>query len=108
MLDVKSPDTDEYLLGQITDVCRWYAGGPPSSQRQSTALTELAHLAAERPDLLARYAGQTLASHDTGPDAPACERAVHLCITAGADMTLIDHWSHESRPRGTTRPGQRP
>jgi hypothetical protein len=82
--------------------------GPPTSQRQATALTELAHLAAERTDLLARYAGQTLARQGTGPDAAACERAVHLCITAGADMTLIDRWSRESRPYGATGTGQRP
>jgi hypothetical protein len=43
MLDVKLPDTDEYLLSEITDFCRWYFGGSPTSQRQSTALSELAY-----------------------------------------------------------------
>lgn len=92
---MRKPGADEQMLAQIADVCRWYAaGGPPTAQRQAAALAELAHITAGRTDLLARYAGQSLASHDTGPDATVHERAAQLCITAGADMSLIDRWSH--------------
>lgn len=96
------------MLAQIADVCRWYAvGGPPTAQRQAAALAELAHITSARTDLLAQYAGQRLASRDTGPNATAYERAVQLCITAGADMSLIDHWSRRSRPHNARRTGQR-
>jgi hypothetical protein len=95
---VHAPDTDEQMLAQIAGVCRWYAaGGPPTAQRQAAALAELAHITARRTDLLARYAGQSLARHDTGPDATVHERAAQLCITAGADMSLIDRWSRQDR-----------
>jgi hypothetical protein len=94
---VQAPGTDDHLLSQIADVCRWYAaGGPPTAQRQAAALAELAQITAGRTDLLARYAGQSLARHDTGPDAAVHERAAQLCITAGADMSLIERWSRES------------
>lgn len=98
MTGVQAPDTDEEMLAQIADVCRWYAaGGPPTAQRQAAALAELAHITAGRTDLLARYAGQSLARHDTRPDVAMYERAAQLCITAGADMSLIGRWCHESR-----------
>jgi hypothetical protein len=85
---------DNYLLSQIADICRWYAvGGSPTAQRQAAAFAELAEITAGRTDLLARYAGQALAQHDTGPDAAMHERAAQLCIMAGADMSLIDRWS---------------
>ena len=79
---------------------RTYAAGtpqgarPPRNARQAAALAELAHITAGRTDLLARYAGQSLASYDaTAPDATTRERAAQLCIIAGADMSLIDRWS---------------
>jgi len=91
---MQEPGTDDQLLAQIADVCRWYAGGdPPTAQREAVALAELAHITAGRTDLLARYAGQSLARHDTGPESTAHERAAQLCITAGADMSLIERWS---------------
>ncbi|SRR5258708_3201785 len=97
------------MLAQIADVCRWYAvGDPPTAHRQAAALAELAHITAGRTGLLARYAGQSLAWHDTGADAAVHERAAQLCIIAGADMSLIDRWSGQSRPRNATRTGQRP
>ena len=97
---VRAPDADEQMLDQIEDVCRWYAAsGPPTARRQAAALAELAHITGGRTDLLARYAGQSLAGHGTEADASARERAAQLCITAGADMSLIDRWTRESRPR---------
>lgn len=98
------------MLGQIAEICHWYAAdGPPTARRQAAALAELAHVTAGRTDLLARYAGQSLASADTGPGAVVRERAAQLCITAGADMGLIDRWSRESRrdATGTGRPRRR-
>lgn len=67
--------------------------GVPIARREAAALAELAHITAGRTDLLARYAGQSLASHGTGLDATMHERAAQLCITAGADMNLIGRWS---------------
>ena len=97
---MRAPSGDDHLLSQIADMCRWYAvAGPPTAQRQASALAELAEITAGRTDLLARYAGQNLPQHGTGPDAAMYERAVQLCITAGADMSLIERWSRESRPR---------
>jgi hypothetical protein len=88
------PGADDHLLSQIADVCRWFAiGGQPTSQRQAAALAELAEITAGRTDLLARYAGHSLARHDAGPDAAMFECAVQLCIPAGADMRLIERWS---------------
>jgi hypothetical protein len=101
---VKVPGTDKQtqLLAQIADVCRWYAaGGPPTAQRQAAALAELAHITAGRTDLLARYAGQSLAGH-RGPDATVHERAIQLCITAGADMSLIERCSRDRLPHRAT------
>jgi hypothetical protein len=99
---------DEGILARIDEVCRWYAvQGPPSGRRQATALTELAYLADGRMELLARYAGETLARYGDGPDADACGRAVQLCITAGADMSLIERWSRESSRPGGARTGRR-
>lgn len=111
---MQEPGTDELLLAQIADVCRWYAaGGPPTARRQAVALAELAHITAGRTDLLARYAGQSLAMHDTRPDSTVPDNTVHeraaqLCITAGADMSLIDRWSRQSRSRNAARTGDRP
>lgn len=104
---VQAPGTDEQMLAQIADVCRWYAArGPPTAQRQAAALAELAYITAGRTDLLARYARQSLASrHDTGSDATVHERAAQLCIITGADMSLIDR---RSRRHNATRTGQRP
>ena len=90
------------MLAQIADVCRWYAAGcPPTAQRQAAALAELAHITGGRTDLLARYADQSLASQDIGTGYSVHERAAQLCITAGADMSLIDRWSRESRRNAT-------
>ena len=102
---VRAPETDEQMLAQIADVCRWYAvGGPPTGQREAAALAELAHITGGRTDLLARHAGQSLARHDAA-DKAARECAAQLCIIAGADMNLIERWRRESRPRRTrTRP----
>ena len=94
---MRAPGTDEQMLAQIADVCRWYAaGGPPTARRQAAALAELAHITGGRADLLARYAGQSLAWHHAGPDNIVNERVAQLCITAGADMNLIERWRSES------------
>ena len=108
MLTVRSEDSDEQRLAQIADVCRWYAcTGPPTAQRQMAALTELAHLTAGRTEFLARYAGQSLAEHDTADCEPFSQRAVQLCITAGADTDLIEHWRTRNRFGNGTGPGPR-
>lgn len=87
------------MLEQIADVCRWYAtGGPPTAQRQAVALAELAHITAGRTDLLARYAGLSLALHDIKPEDSVHLSAAQLCITAGADMNLIEGWRRECIP----------
>lgn len=104
--EMQASGGDEQALAQIADVCRWYAvGGPPTAQRQAAALAELAHITGGSTDLLARYAGQSLATHDAGADAAVHERAAQLCITAGADMNLIDRWSRENRHKKTISSG---
>ena len=104
---MREPDSDSQMLGQIADTCRWYAtAGPATAQRRATALTTLAQIAADRTDLLARHAGQSLAWHDTRPDDPAHETAAQLCIEAGADTALIEQWHHQYRPRGPARTNQ--
>src|SRR6202167_3915419 len=107
MAGMRAPDSDEQILGQIADTCRWYAtAGPPTAQRRATALTTLAQIAADRTDLLARHAGQSLAWHDTRPDDPAHETAAQLCIEAGAHTALIAQWHHQYPPRGPARATQ--
>jgi hypothetical protein len=92
---MQAPGDDDHKLTQIADTCRWYATeGPPTPQRQAAALAELAHITNGQTDLLARYAGQALSHH---APTPATDRAIQLCITAGADMTQISHWSHQTR-----------
>ena len=109
MTGMREPVSDERMLGHIADTCRWYAAaGPPTAQRRATALTTLAQITGGRTDLLARYAGQSLAWHDAQPDDPAHETAAQLCIDAGADMALIEQWHHQSRPRSGARTSQRP
>jgi hypothetical protein len=83
---------------------RYAVGGPPTAQRQAAALAELAEITAGRTDLLSRYAGQSLARQEAGPEAAVYERAVQLCITAGADMSLIESWSRKADR--TARSGQ--
>lgn len=106
---VQAHDEDDLVLSQIADTCRWFAdGGPPSAQRQAAALAELAHLTKGRTELLARFAGQSLVGQRDDTVAAARDRAVQLCITAGADMSLIERWSRESRrqaPRRDRRAG---
>jgi hypothetical protein len=109
MTGMREPGSDERMQGQIADTCRWYAAaGPPTAQRRATALTTLAQITAGRTDLLARYAGQSLAWHDAQPDDPANETAARLCIDADADMALIEQWHHLSRTRSAARTSQRP
>jgi hypothetical protein len=109
IVSMRESDSDERMLGQIADTCRWYAAaGPPTAQRPATALTTLAQITGGRTDLLARYAGQSLAWHDVRPDGPAHQTAAQLCIDAGADMALIEQWHHQYRPRSAARTGQRP
>jgi hypothetical protein len=104
MTSMRESDSDERMLGQIADTCRWYAAArPPAAQRRATALTTLAQISGGRTDLLARYAGQSLAWYDTQPDAPAHQTAAQLCIDAGADMSLIEQWHHQYRPRSGAR-----
>jgi hypothetical protein len=106
---MREPDGDEQRLIQIADTCRWYAvAGPPTQQRRTTALTTLAQITAGRTELLARYAGQSLAWHDIKPDDPMHETAAQLCIDAGADMSLIDQWHHQGRPRSVVRTSHSP
>lgn len=109
IVGVQAPATDDHVLAQIADVCRWYAvGGPPTGTRQAAALAELAHITGGRTDLLARYAGQSLAGHDTAPGNTVHERAAQLCIAAGADMDVIECWRRERRPRASPESGQSP
>jgi hypothetical protein len=106
---MREPESDDYRLGQIADTCRCYAAaGPPTQQRRATALTTLAQITAGRTELLARYAGRSLAWHDTRPEDPVHETAAQLCIDAGADMALIEQWHHQSSPRGPARTSHRP
>ncbi len=85
------------MLSQIADVFRWYAAGLPAAQRQAAALAELARITAGRTGLLARYAGQSLARHDTGPDAAVHERAAQLCITAHEPHRALEPRKRASR-----------
>ena len=89
---VRAPVSDEELLAQIDDICRWFAAsGPPAIQRQTAALVELKYIADGRSDLLTRYAGQCLRREGRGgPSAGMRERLAQLCIDAGADPGLID------------------
>ena len=104
-------DTDDHNAVRLTavvagqSVCRLLA--PRTAQRQAAALAELAHITAGRTDLLARYAGQSLSLHDIKPEDSVHLSAAQLCITAGADMDLIERWRHESHPAAEPESGRR-
>lgn len=70
-----------------------------SSGQEQAAVSELIEAAASRSDLLAQYAGLAVGFHEGDYDEPLYLRAAQLCISAGADISLIPRWIDEGRRR---------
>jgi hypothetical protein len=97
------PDEDRIRLARIAGVTSRHAsGGPMTGERQAAALAELAEVADGRVDLLAQHAGLGLGAHENDQDAEMYEQITQLCISAGADMAVIQTWVGEGRRRAAT------
>ena len=81
------PDPDRLRYAQI-------AGAASCS-----AVAELTGAAAGRADLLAECAGTALGFGEGGQDAARYRQIAELCIAAGADTSLIEHWIAIGRQR---------
>lgn len=91
---------DRILSVEIAGLVARYASVPRlTGPDRAGALTELAELAAERADLLARCAGLGVGAHEGDLDEERYLRAAQLCIEAGADTSLIPHWIDVGRQR---------
>src|SRR6516165_1968037 len=92
---------DRALLADITGVARRLARGHKlTGAEQQEAAAALSHVAQGRADLLAESAGLAIGAHEGGRDEARHLRAAHLCIEAGADLSLIPQWVEEGRRRG--------
>jgi hypothetical protein len=67
--------------------------------RRREAVIELAEIAAGWGDLLAEVAGVGVGFCAGSMDEAVQLRAAQLCIEAGADTGLIEHWIQEGRYR---------
>ena len=91
---------DRILSAEITGLVARYARLPRlTGPERTTALVELAELAAGRRDLLARCPGLGVGIHEGDLDEYSHLRAAQLCIEAGADTSPIPHWIDIGRQR---------
>jgi hypothetical protein len=93
---------DNIILAQISAVVRRAtATGVISNQARAAAVAELCQLARHRPDLLAQEAGLSLGFAEADRDLipGRGQMQAELCVLAGADPDLIQHWRHEGYSR---------
>lgn len=95
-----NPDLDRALAAQIAGVTARYAEGRQlTTGEEAMAIAELKQAAAGRGDLLAEHAGAALGFGEGRPDAARYRQVAELCITAGADLTLVKCWTEIARQR---------
>jgi len=93
-------EQDRLTLARIAGVIMRHARtGPMTGAQQAAALAELAEVANGRVDLLAEHAGVALAFQENDADPGLAQPVAQLCISAGADMALIEQWIGEGRRR---------
>ncbi len=93
-------EQDRLTLAQIAGVIMRHARtGSMTGAQQAAALAELAEVANGRVDLLAEHAGVALAFQENDADPGLAQRVAQLCISAGADIALIEQWIGEGSRR---------
>jgi hypothetical protein len=97
-----SPDPDRLRYAQITGTAARHAQAWLTAEQEAAAVAELTQAAAGRTDLLAECAGTALGFGEGGQDAARYRQIAELCIAAGADQTLIEHWITIGRERAAT------
>ena len=93
---------DRLIVARISGITSRYTGRHVLTEDdRAGALTELAEIAGDRPDLLAQHAGLCLGAAEGGLDllAPQYRLQAELAIAAGADETLIGRWREAGRQR---------
>ena|SRR5215472_18001186 len=88
---------DRVLLAQLTGVARHLVDKALDSDQWATAVENLRRLAGGRVDLLAELAGVSIGVSESHLDRDVCEQIAGLCIEAGADEKLIQHWTNVGR-----------
>ena len=95
------PDPDRLRYAQIAGAAARHAQAWLTAEQEAAAVAELTEAAAGRADLLAECAGTALGFGEGGQDAARYRQIAELCIAAGADRSLIEHWIAVGRQRAT-------
>jgi hypothetical protein len=93
------PDPDRLRYAQIAGAAARHAQAWLTAEQEAAAVAELTEAAAGRADLLAECAGTALGFGEGGQDAARYRQIAELCIAAGADRSLIEHWIAIGRQR---------
>jgi hypothetical protein len=92
-------DSDRLRYAQIAGAAARHAQAWLTAEQEAAAVAELTEAAAGRADLLAECAGTALGFGEGGQDAARYRQIAELCIAAGADRSLLDHWKAVGRQR---------
>jgi len=92
-------DPDRLRYAQIAGAAARHAQAWLTAEQEAAAVAELTEAAAGRADLLAECAGTALGFGEGGQDAGRYRQIAELCIAAGADRSLLDHWIAVGRQR---------
>lgn len=94
------PDGDRVLATQIALAAARHARDCPlTAEEEAVAVADLRRAAAGRADLLGEHAGVALGFGEARLDGARYRQIARLCIAAGADHTLMEHWSKIARQR---------
>ena len=110
-------ETEFYTIHMMTDsgrdrmryleiagaAARHAQGWRLTAEEEAAAIAEIRHAAAGRADLLAERAGTALGYADAGCDAARCRQIAKLCVAAGADQALMEHWIMTGQKRAAPR-----
>jgi hypothetical protein len=106
---VLPPDQDRITVARITGTAlRHCLGRPMTGEQEAAALAALAEIADGRVDLLAQTAGLALGCHENDLEFPVHRQVAQLCVTAGADMSLVEMWIDIGRRRRAASRGHIP
>jgi hypothetical protein len=104
--DRPGPDRDRLLVARISSIAQRHARwGAMDEAQKAVGEAELREIARDRSDLLAEVVGVSLGTAEgKGPEYEAQRQAVaELCLTAGADESLIPEWIAEGKRRAAER-----
>lgn len=107
MFEHRRPAEDRLAVASISGIVSRHAGrtavyGDPSPAEIAAAVAELEERGLTRPDLLAEWAGISLGAAEGDVLAGKLRRAeAAILVAAGADQSLIPHWTQVGRERRT-------